>query len=262
MILRIESKSDKINLLFEVYDIKNNGELVQNEINEVFDAMVQESNLKLSAEEIDKLAKLFMKEAKEFDAVFNKKKVTKEAFTQMLLASDSFSNDVSTLIDHWIGFVDDESESDSPPSKEDLIVDMAAGTPNMTPFNTCMAIYMILIVGMMVIAGVSYRNTRDKEGEINPYYIAARIFGFPLNLLCTMVFVFMIHPISDYCREQGWSRFFPLDHLLTFHKVTGYIILLFATLHTSAHLINFSLNVQPDPENYFHQNNVRIKQNS
>ena len=255
-ILRFETKADKMSLLFQIYDIKGSGELDKSEITEIFHAMVQESNLKLSEEEVGKLAGIFMKEAKEHDRVFNKKKVTKEAFTAMLLASKSLSDDVSTLIDHWIGFVDDESVSESPPSQEDLIIDMATVTPNRTPFNVCMALYIGAIAAMMILAGLVHQDARDKDGFANPFYITARVFGFPLNLMCTMVFVFMIHPIMDYCRECGWSRYLPLDHNLVFHMVSGYLILFFALVHTTAHFFNFKLNVQPDPENYFRQNNV------
>lgn len=254
-ILKFETKADKIHLLYDIYDIKRSGELDKTEITEIFHAMVQESNLKLSDEEVQKLSLLFLKEAKEYD-VPNKKKVTKQAFTSMLLASKSLSDDVSTLIDHWIGFVDDESELQSPPSKEDLIIDMATVTPNRSPFNICMGLYILAIVAMMSIAGVVYKDTKNRNGETNPFYIAARVFGFPLNLICTMVFVFMIHPIWDFCRERGWARFLPLDHSLIFHMVSGYLILLFGLLHTSAHFFNFKLNIQPDPENYFSQNNV------
>ena len=48
-------------------------------------------------------------------------------------------------------------------------------------------------------------------------------------------------------RELGLSNVLPLDHNIYLHKVVGYIIFVQSLFHTVMHLINFAVNVQPEP---------------
>ena len=48
-------------------------------------------------------------------------------------------------------------------------------------------------------------------------------------------------------RELGLSNVLPLDHNIYLHKVVGYLIFFQSWFHTIMHLINFAINVQPDP---------------
>lgn len=48
-------------------------------------------------------------------------------------------------------------------------------------------------------------------------------------------------------RELGLSNLLPLDHNIYLHKVVGYIIFIQSWFHTVMHLVNFAINVQPEP---------------
>ena len=48
-------------------------------------------------------------------------------------------------------------------------------------------------------------------------------------------------------RELGLSNILPLDHNIYLHKVVGYLIFFQSLFHTVMHLLNFWINVQPDP---------------
>ena len=48
-------------------------------------------------------------------------------------------------------------------------------------------------------------------------------------------------------RDLGLSMILPLDHNIYVHKYIGILIFVQAWFHTIMHMINFGVNVQPDP---------------
>ena len=70
-----------------------------------------------------------------------------------------------------------------------------------------------------------------------------------------MVLVLMLRYSLTRIRNLGLSTILPLDHHVYLHKLTGVVILVLAWIHTLSHLINFGVNVQPDPVKFVQLNN-------
>ena len=64
--------------------------------------------------------------------------------------------------------------------------------------------------------------------------------GQCLNFNCMMVLVLMLRHCITFLRTRGFSQFLPLDQHIYFHKVTGVLIFIYSSVHTVAHLLNFS----------------------
>jgi hypothetical protein len=111
---------------------------------------------------------------------------------------------------------------------------------------------------MMLVAAILHWDARDRHGNRNVFLICARIFGFPLNLLCTVVYVCMLKNLLNSLRWLGAMRLLPLDHNLFFHALSGWVIFVFGYIHTLAMFIHFKLNVLPDPENYLSKNGLSV----
>ena len=79
--------------------------------------------------------------------------------------------------------------------------------------------------------------------------------GRCLNFSSTMVLVLMLRYSLTRIRNLGLSTILPLDHHVYLHKLTGVVILVLAWIHTLSHLINFGVNVQPDPVKFVQLNN-------
>merc|ERR1719367_1203818 len=65
----------------------------------------------------------------------------------------------------------------------------------------------------------------------NPFYLLSRACGRVLHFNTCLV----LAPIL------------PLDHNIYLHKFVGFLIFFQSVLHTSCHLTNFAVNVQPNP---------------
>lgn len=55
-----------------------------------------------------------------------------------------------------------------------------------------------------------------------------------------LIIVLILRKSISYVRSFGLARYFPLDHYVYFHKVTGWSIAFFSLVHTLAHLYNFA----------------------
>ena len=245
----ILSKEDKIELLFRVYDLNGDGFLTRDEVKTVLLAMLEESKFpQMTADNVENLVKTFFGDCDQ---------VNMENFKHLLNWSEALSTDISTIVDHWIGFCNDEvADPNTEKTKENLAlgyIDYVAADPK---FYIFLYVFYAVVIAMMVAAGIMYRNAKDSDGDINLYFITARITGFPLNFVCVMVFVFMQKDILNSLRSAGAGRFLPLDFNLYFHKVCGVIIMIFGALHSICHFINFGVNVVPDPEKYLKQNGL------
>lgn len=56
----------------------------------------------------------------------------------------------------------------------------------------------------------------------------------------------MLRQCITFLRTRGYSAFLPLDNHIYMHKVTGILIAIYSLVHTTMHLINFSVVVIND----------------
>ncbi len=247
----LKSVDDKIDLLFDLYNENGDGHLSHSEVFRMIEAMVDAGGIRASHAEIDKMATFFYQEGIG-DSVGEG--ITKEQFRTMIKEQEDFGQDVSTLIDHWIGAVKDRSRARKSSGEIAKAIDLDSKMKTNPNFYAFLVAFVLIVVAMMGIAGYMHSGARDKDGEVNYFLICARIFGFPLNFLGAMIFVYMCKPIQNGLRELGLIRYLPLDDSLWFHMITGYLILIYGTIHTIVHFLNFGINVSPDPVNYLARN--------
>jgi NADPH oxidase 5 len=71
--------------------------------------------------------------------------------------------------------------------------------------------------------------------------------GQCLNFNCAFVLVLMLRQTLTFLRTRGFGEILPLDNHIYLHKLTGWLIVFYGSLHTLMHLINFSFYVIYDP---------------
>ena len=261
-IININTPDDKIDLLFDLYDLNDDSQLDREEIGHVIAEMVAESRLKLSRSEIESLSQSFfdngIKASIEAGSGQATNLISKAGFRKLLKQSEPLSKDVSTLIDHWIGAVGDarRSEETEEEKEEEKALDIATQAQANPTFYSFFFGYILIIVLLMITAAILHRKAKDRNGNPNLFLITARIFGFPLNFVCMMVYVFMLRKLLDSLRSLGAIRILPMDHNLFFHMLSGWIIFVFGAIHTIVHFVNFRVNVYSDPGNYLAQNGL------
>ncbi len=261
-LMNIKTPDDKIDLLFDMYDLNDDNQLDHEEVRHVISEMVVESRLKLSKSEIESLSNSFfengVKASVEAGGGEGTSMISKEGFRKLLKQSGPLTKDVSTLIDHWIGAVGDakrfsETEEEK---QEEKALDVATQAQANPTFYAFFFGYVLAILLLMIMAAILHRKAKDKDGNPNLFLITARIFGFPLNFVSMMVYVFVLRNLLDALRGLGAVRWLPMDHNLFFHMLSGWILFIYGGIHTIVHFVNFKVNVVNDPGNYLAQNGL------
>jgi len=118
--------------------------------------------------------------------------------------------------------------------------------------NSHLSIFILAIflvnAGLFIQRAVYFKEFRMLDGVTpNPFYMVSR--GFGRTLLFNSVFIIL--PVLRYSismlRKLGLASVLPLDHNIYIHKLVGVVIFVQGFVHSTMHLCNFALNVQPDP---------------
>ena len=73
-----------------------------------------------------------------------------------------------------------------------------------------------------------------------PAVAIARGCGQCLNFNPTFVIIVMMRRGLTWLRSTRVAFLFPLDQHIELHKMCGWVIFIFAIIHTLAHIVNFS----------------------
>lgn len=119
---------------------------------------------------------------------------------------------------------------------------------NNKQFLTFLIIILLTNVVLFVTRAYYFRDFSMLNGFTpNPFYMMSRANGRCLNFNSMIILVLVLRYTITKLRELGLSNLLPLDHNIYLHKVVGYLIFFQSWFHTISHLINFAINVQPDP---------------
>ena len=92
--------------------------------------------------------------------------------------------------------------------------------------------------------------------ETYPALMIAKGAGKCLNLTSTLLFVSMCRWVLTSIRNTPAGKFFALDVIVDIHKVLGVVYVVFALIHTAAHVFTFLHNSKAK------ENTVTLKDNS
>ena len=106
---------------------------------------------------------------------------------------------------------------------------------------------VILFFCTVLLCSKSRQCAISKNPKLSTASMVLCSTGRCLNFSAMMVLVLMLRYSLTRIRNLGLSTILPLDHHVYLHKLTGVVILVLAWIHTLSHLINFGVNVQPDP---------------
>ncbi len=119
---------------------------------------------------------------------------------------------------------------------------------NNKQFLTFLFFIVVTNIVLFVTRAYYFRGFSLLTGSVpNPFYMMSRANGRCLNFNSTIVLVLVLRYTITKLRELGLSTALPLDHNIYLHKVVGYIIFFQSWFHTIMHLINFWMNVEPEP---------------
>lgn len=234
-----KSPDDKIKFLFKVYDIDGDGLIQPSELQHVMRACMEENGMQFSEEQVADLTMALFEDADPG----GRGAITYEALKNQLEKHGGLLENLSISIDRWLVPPKPKCQPTSLWGKLAALRPYQLTRPYLKNNHVYLMFGLVLILvnlGLFVSRAIEYRHH-------NGYIILARACGQCLNFNCMMVLVLMLRHCITYLRTRGFSQFLPLDQHIYFHKVTGVLIFVYASVHTVAHLLNFTLQVVNDP---------------
>ncbi|XP_065906157.1 NADPH oxidase 5-like isoform X2 [Dysidea avara] len=222
------SELDKLNFLFQVYDVDGNGHIDFDELRLVLKSCMDESALKFSEDKLDELTRALFEDAD----TDNSGTISFEELQAELDKHPGVVENLTISAANWL----------KPPSpKKKSVSDIIPAQLKWKYIrnNLRSVIYVVLFVliniGLFTLGVCLYY-------ESGPWIAIARGGGQCLNFNPVLVIVLMFRRCLTWIRSTRLANFLPLDQHIELHKLTGFAITLFGVIHFIAHAINLVLN--------------------
>ena len=244
-----EGEDSKLEFLFYIYDTNQDGRLHKENFHQVMQACMKESGMKLDQEQLSSLAEVLFEDGlKE-----GKDSMSLQDFKDQLHRQEGLINNLNTIIDKLIipeKVTKSKSLGDKILAAERMrYLSWEYWTNNTALILTILSLgLMILIIAIQRI--VHFRHMTMASGFPDLFTLVARASGKNLVALSVIVILLVLRNSITFLRAWGLGRYLPLDNNIYLHKVVGVLIFLLGMVHSLCHLLNFAINIQPDPLHY------------
>ena len=236
----------KIEFFIDMYD--TGGAITKQELKSVLSDCVLESGMSLKEPDIENLTNtLFQVCVKEDSHV-----ICKEDLREELKKHEELISKMSILMDKWLLPKVALNKKMSPSFHLCKTIPRRYFTKEYWILNNTFLLFLFLIVMTNIVIFTHrahrFRNFPMLSGFVpNPFYMISRGLGRTLLFNTCLVLVLVLRYSITLLRQLGLAKYLPLDHNIYFHKMVGTIIFLQGMIHSLMHLLNFGVNIQPDP---------------
>ena len=244
----------KLEFLFNVYDINGDGHLEEEHFVVIIRACIKESGMEFEEEELISLAKaLYSDGVKE-----GNKNMSFEDFKQQLQRQKGLLENMTNMIHNWC-------VPPKPPMEKSWTQKMKEKLPkkyftsNYWKTHTFLKFFLlfIIIVNLSLIIPRKYyfRNFAMLNGFTpNPLSMISRASGRALQANIWLLLFFVLRHTLTLIQKVGLGTALPLDHSIFLHKLVGWLVFGYSVLHTICHLLDFAINIQPNPVKFVQLN--------
>merc|ERR1719242_2642280 len=241
-----QGEDEKISFLFKVYDLNDDGLIDESDLREVMKACMVENGMHFDEKEVSDLATALFEDAVQ-DGCSG---ITVDDLKDQLTRHEGLLENLTISIGRWL-------VSPKPSAAKTWYQTISEKLPhhfnlgywkNNKPFLCTLYLIIGVNIVLMVQRAYYFKDFAMLDGYTpNVFYMISRACGRAILFNTVVSLVFVLRYLMTFLRNMGLAHKLPLDHSIYFHKVVGWLIFSQAWLHTIAHLINFGLNVQPNP---------------
>jgi len=237
----------KIEFLFNIYDINDEGVLEENNFREVIKACMKENGMDFDAGELSNLASaLFMDGVKDGNDA-----MTLDDFKEQLQRQEGLVEGLGIMINKWL-------VPPKRPREKTTVEKMSEFLPQRylskdywihnKSFHFFLFVVFLINAVLFIHRAYYFRNFSMLNGFTpNPFYLLSRACGRSLLFNSVLILLLVLRNTITLLRKFGLATILPLDNNIYLHKLVGVMIFIQALVHTIMHLCNFAINVQPDP---------------
>jgi len=241
-----QGDDEKISFLFKVYDLNDDGLIDESDLREVMKACMVENGMHFDEKEVSDLATALFEDAVQEGC----SGITVDDLKDQLQRHEGLLENLTISIGRWLVPPKPSAAKTWYQTFQEKLPHhfTASYWKNNKPF--LLTLYLIIGVNIVLMVQRAYyfKDFAMLNGYTpNVFYMISRACGRAILFNTVVSLVFVLRYLMTFLRNMGLAHKLPLDHSIYFHKVVGWLIFSQAWLHTIAHLINFGLNVQPNP---------------
>jgi len=251
---------EKLVFLFKVYDLDDDGLIQQSDLREVMKACMEENGMNFDEKEVEGLAQALYEDAAGLAAgedVPGHERVcpgiTVDDLKAELAKHEGLLENLSISIGKWL-------VPPTPPKPKPWSQRLQESLPqqfsamywrNNKQFIAFLFLLTLINVVLFVMRAHYFKDFSTLAGNApNGFYMMSRANGRVLLFNSTIILVLVLRYSITKLRELGLAFVLPLDNNIYLHKVVGWLIFVQSFFHTVMHLLNFAINVQPDPARF------------
>eukprot|EP00092_Neocalanus_flemingeri_P001546 GFUD01001648.1.p1 GENE.GFUD01001648.1~~GFUD01001648.1.p1 ORF type:complete len:1115 (+),score=222.73 GFUD01001648.1:61-3405(+) len=242
-----DDDDSKIEFLFHIYDVNDDGRLYQDNFQDVITACMKENGMDFDDEQLTNLANaLFMDGIQDGNDY-----MSLNDFKDQLQRQEGLLKNLASMINNWLiphkeskEKISEEKFSEKLPRRY-FTVEYWQNNQTLLSSMFCIMLMSLIIIIQRVYY---FRNFSMLNGFTpNFFYMTSRACGKTILALSIIVLMLVLRKTITVLRNFGLASILPLDNNIYIHKIVGIIIFVLGCLHSLAHLLNFGINVQPDP---------------
>jgi len=251
-----QGDDEKISFLFKVYDLNDDGLIDESDLREVMKACMVENGMQFDEKEVTDLANALFEDAVQEGC----SGITVDDLKDQLQRHEGLLENLTLSIGKWLV---PPKPSSIPRTtwfqgiREKLPHHFSANYwKNNRPFLSFLYFIILLNLALMVQRAYYFRDFAMLSGHApNPFYMLSRATGRGLLVNSVIIVCLVLRYCITFLRRMGLASQLPLDQNIYFHKFVGWLIFIQAWIHTAMHLLNFGINIQPDPVKFVQINN-------
>eukprot|EP00092_Neocalanus_flemingeri_P001545 GFUD01001647.1.p1 GENE.GFUD01001647.1~~GFUD01001647.1.p1 ORF type:complete len:817 (+),score=154.82 GFUD01001647.1:61-2511(+) len=242
-----DDDDSKIEFLFHIYDVNDNGRLYQDNFQHVITACMKENGMDFDDEQLTNLANALFMDGIQYDNDY----MSLDDFKDQLQRQEGLLKNLASLINKWL-IPQNVTKKKMSGEKSSMKLPRRYFTVEYQQNNRTLlsSMFCIMLMSLIIIIQRAYyfRNFSMLSGFTpNFFYMTSRACGKNILALSIIVLMLVLRKSITVLRNFGLASILPLDNNIYIHKTVGIIIFVLGSIHSLAHLLNFGINVQPDP---------------
>jgi len=241
-----QGDDEKISFLFKVYDLNDDGLIDEADLREVMKACMVENGMHFDEKEVSDLANALFDDAVKEGC----SGITVDDLKDQLQRHEGLLENLTISIGRWLVPPKPSAAKTWYQTFQEKLPHhfTASYWKNNKPFLLTLYLIIGINIILMVQRAYYFKDFAMLNGYTpNPLYMISRAMGRAILFNVVISLIFVLRYLMTFLRNMGLAHKLPLDHSIYFHKVVGWLIFSQAWLHTISHLINFGINIQPNP---------------
>lgn len=234
------SDDEKLQFAFRLHDPDDSGTIEPAELRQILESSLAQHGASLPDEAVENLTDALFRRADED----GNGSISFDEFKAVLDAYPKLKKQMTFSAATWLRPARPAARKS--PGIGDWLRTQWQGARNDPLAAWFLVVYAVVNVGLFWNAVDTYR-----DAGANIYVQIARGCGACLNFNGALILVPMLRHLLTRVRASVLGELIPVDHAIAFHKLVGHTMLVFAVIHTAAHLINYSTLTGGIPEYLF-----------